>query len=121
MPAEADRWFQHAVQMHALIPPGQAPPDLLLDRAGALIDAGRPAEAREIAAKAVEVDSKNVSARLVLARIELKSNQPRAAGEQLAAAADLWKAVLENAGGSDIDPRLLAEMAWFLCALPPET
>lgn len=113
LPTQAERWFQHAIAMVALLPPGQPPAELLVDQAEALVDAGHLQAASEAAAKAVQTDANDPRAHLVLQRIALKRGDTAAARTEVEAASRIWTNLLAGSTKGGLDPRLLAEIAWF--------
>ncbi len=121
LPAEAVRWYQHAIRLYERIPPYTVPPELQLAKASALIDAGNFEPAEQILRAVNESHPDRVDGKLVSARLAEKRGDPAAAKRHIEAASEKVKFLLANAGPSTpLDPDLVAEVAWFFAHYDPQ-
>ncbi len=121
LPEEADRWYRHAVNLHERMPPYQAPPELQLARASALLDADRIEPAEQILRQINESHPDRVDGQLLNARLAEKRGDPATARRCIETASEKVQFMLANAGpSSPLEPGLVAEMAWFFAHHDPQ-
>ncbi|NLX14549.1 MAG: hypothetical protein GXY44_12980 [Phycisphaerales bacterium] len=114
VPAEADRWYKHAISLYEHMPPYSAPPELLLARVSALIDSGGLDQAEYLLRQVNESHPDRIDGRLLNARLAEKRGDPATARRHIKAASESVKFMLANVGPTaHLDPGVLAEMAWF--------
>jgi tetratricopeptide (TPR) repeat protein len=111
LPIEANRFYQHAIQMFILT--RQNPPlELLIARASALTDSKKWPEAQELLKQILEQEPRRIDAHLAAARLAELQNDPSRTAEHLQQAADSWKKLLvDQTTLLQNHPALVAEAA----------
>lgn len=112
MPREAGPWFEHAIALSRMLPPGRPPVSLSLSRVRASIASQDLGAAKAELQKVLEVDPENIEARLVEVRLATLQADRATAQAAIDRITVRWRTMM--ATGEPVPPRTLAELAWTL-------